>query len=169
MNEQLCFIFLFKQATTSAADLPSSPTDEFIVCVPSCLCGYVCLCDILIVVLFLQSDSWEVNSEVSTANPSKRQKVNPGIPLQFKLTNDKQSITLPTPFPFPHNFPPSVECALRAKMMTPEAMKKFLATMARALYALKCYPTAGEYEAIGVQVIQRYPFMKSPAGCPYVS
>lgn len=102
-------------------------------------------------------------------NSPKRQKVDIDTPLQFRLTNDKESITLPTPFPFPQNFPPSVECAIRTKVMPPEAMRRFLAVMARALYAIKCYPTAGEYEAIGVQVIQRYPFMRSPAGCPYVS
>ena len=30
-------------------------------------------------------------------------------------------------------------------------------------------PLMQEYESVGMQVIQKYPFMKSPAGSPYVS
>ena len=89
--------------------------------------------------------------------------------LRFQLPNGKHTKSIPQPFPFPHNYTPSVECALMAKVVPPEAMKKFLATIARAVYAIKCYPTTGEYEALGDEIIHRYPFMKSPAGCPYVS
>ena len=105
----------------------------------------------------------------ATERPPKRPRHDADTSLHFKLTNDKQSIHIPTPFPFPQNFPPVVECALHAKSVPPEVMKRFLSVMARATFAIKCYPTSGEYESIGVQVIQHYPFMKSPAGCPYVS
>ena len=115
-----------------------------------------------------QGNDLTVESEATESLP-KRPRHDADTSLHFKLTNDKQSITIPTPFPFPQNFPPIVECALRRKSIPPDAMSRFLSVMARATYAIKCYPAPGEYESIGVQVIQRYPFMKSPAGCPYVS
>lgn len=130
-------------------------------------------------VLAFQTDDWASDfvgdeelapaEEVEVASkPSKRQKME-GDAQFFRLKNDKNTTSIPTPFPFPQNYTPSVECALRAKVMPPEVMKKFLAGLARAVYAIKCYPTPSEYEALGVQIIQKYPFLKSPAGCPYVS
>lgn len=88
---------------------------------------------------------------------------------QFKLANDKHTTTIPNPFPFPKNYPPAVECALHAKIVPQEILNRFLAVTARAIYAIKCYPRSNEYDAIGVQIIQKYPFLKSPIGCPYVS
>ena len=88
---------------------------------------------------------------------------------EFQLANDKALAVLPVPFPFPANYPPIVESALLGRVVPPEAMKRFLSCIARAVYAIKCYPTSQEYESVGMQVIQKYPFMKSPAGSPYVS
>ena len=34
---------------------------------------------------------------------------------------------------------------------------------------MKCYPTPEEYQRIGQQIIEKYPFLKSPVGVPYVS
>ena len=116
-----------------------------------------------------EDDELAISREVQVMeNPPKKLKTEDNK-LKFQLPNDKNTKSIPHPFPFPQNYPPSVECALMAKVVPPEAMRKFLATTARAVYAIKCYPTTSEYETLGVEIIQRYPFMKSPAGCPYVS
>lgn len=133
------------------------------------VCVCVCVHSKLNVVLLSQSDGMGTDLTVSEdVAPTKRQKIE-GDAQFFQLTNDKNTTSLPNPFPFPQNYTPRVECALRSKVMPPEVMKKFLAAIARAVYSIKCYPTASEYESLGVQIIQRYPFLKSPAGCPYVS
>ena len=88
---------------------------------------------------------------------------------KFHLVNDKFSTKIPTPFPFPRNYPPVVESALNEKVVPPEVLSRFLHSIAQAIYAIKCYPTSQEYESIGLQVVERYPFLESPAGGACVS
>ena len=88
--------------------------------------------------------------------------------MEFKLPKDKDSKSLPCPFPLPQNYPPEVECALASKSMMPRQMNRFLTTVARAIYCHKCYPTTKEYENVAKQIVALYPFLASPAGTPYV-
>lgn len=72
---------------------------------------------------------------------------------------------------YPNTLPVCTEFSTKCgvcSVIPPEAMRRFLTAMSRATCAIKCYPTSSEYESIRVQVIQCYPFMKSPAGSPYV-
>ena len=87
----------------------------------------------------------------------------------FHLPKDKFSKSLSKPFNFPQNFPPEVEGALSTKSMLPRTLNRFLTTIARAIYNEKCYPTAEEYRRVAEETIQRYPFLASPVGSPYVS
>ena len=59
--------------------------------------------------------------------------------------------------------------ALEAKALLPALSGRFYGILARAIYAMKCYPTPEEYRRIGQQIIDKYPFLKSPVGVPYVS
>ena len=53
--------------------------------------------------------------------------------------------------------------------MLPNQCGKFCGVIACAVYAIKCYPTSAEYERLGQQILEKYPFLKSPVGAPYVS
>lgn len=59
--------------------------------------------------------------------------------------------------------------ALEAKALLPALSGKFYGVLAQAIYVVKCYPTPGEYQRIGQQIIKKYPFLKLPLGEPYVS
>ena len=61
----------------------------------------------------------------------------------FTLVNDKLSKPLPDPFPFPDNYSPE---ALNNKVMPPKTLEKFVTAVARAAFAIKCYPTSQELE-----------------------
>lgn len=88
--------------------------------------------------------------------------------VKFRLPNDKGKISLPCPFPLPKNYPPEVECALSMKTMLPRQLNRFLTTVARAIFSVKCYPTGKEYENVAKQIVSNYTFLASPAGTPYV-
>jgi hypothetical protein len=51
--------------------------------------------------------------------------------------------------------------------MTPATTRQFITAIARAMYAVKKYPTSLEFESVGWLVVERYPFLKSPIGNGY--
>jgi hypothetical protein len=67
-------------------------------------------------------------------------------------------------FVLPQNFPPHVESALAEKSLTSRSMSAFITTVARAVFAIKRFPTTREYDTVSRLVVQRYPFLKSPLG-----
>ena len=56
--------------------------------------------------------------EEITLPPSKKMCMG----VEFTLPNDKYNKHLPDPFPFPTNYPPMVECAIKSKTMMPKSM-----------------------------------------------
>ena len=113
-------------------------------------------------------DILPVKEEITVGPPSKKVKSENEAASVFHIPQDKFTAKLPDPFPLPTNFPPKVMYALEAKALLPALNGRFYGVLARVIYAMKCYPTP-EYRRIGQQIIEKYPFLKSPVGVPYVS
>ena len=84
------------------------------------------------------------------------------------MKDEDDCIPLPKPFPVPKHFTKDIEIALRNKTMTREINKKFISTIASAVLSYKRYPSASDYENVGLSIIEKYPFLKSPQGTPQV-
>ena len=95
-----------------------------------------------------------------TPIPSKKRK--------FVKTED-DAIPLPDPFPLPKHYRADVEVALASGKMTKETTSAFLSAVAAAMLVYKRYPTREDYICVARSVVQKYSFMASPAGTPYVS
>jgi len=76
---------------------------------------------------------------------------------------------LPNPFVLPKNFRPDVRAALECGKMTLETTKSFLSTVAAAMATFTFYPSKDDYTDVARTIIEKYPFMKSRIGKPYVS
>lgn len=87
----------------------------------------------------------------------------------FALENDKLMKPLPDPFPFPENYSPEITVALTNWLMPPKTLEKFVTAVARAAFALKCYPTSKELERVAIQAIEKWEFLRAPQGSPFVS
>ena len=106
-------------------------------------------------------DMLPVKEEITLGPPPKKVKSENEAAAVFHIPPDKFTAKLPDPFPLPTNFPPKL-CMLWK-------LRLCCRVLARAIYAMKCYPTPGEYQQIGQQITEKYPFLKSPVGIPYVS
>ncbi len=53
--------------------------------------------------------------------------------------------------------------------MTISTNKAFLSTVTASMFSHKRYPSADDYTNVARTIVQKYPFMKSPTGKPYVS
>ena len=95
-----------------------------------------------------------------TPIPSKKRK--------FVKTED-DAIPLPDPFSLPKHYRADVEVALASGKMTKETTSAFLSAVAAAMLVYKRYPTREDYICVARSVVQKYSFMASPAGTPYVS
>ena len=92
--------------------------------------------------------------------------------VELHPPNDKGKKSLPCPFLLSQNYPPEVECTFSMQTMLPRQLNqdcRFLTTVARAIFSIKCYPTGNEYMNIAKQIVSKYPFLASSAGTPYVS
>lgn len=98
--------------------------------------------------MVLVNDEDILPAREEVAPPTKKIKTESAT-AAFHLPNDKYSTVLPDPFPLPVNFPPDIMNALETKTMLPKQSGKFYGVVARAVYALKCYPTSAEYERLG--------------------
>ena len=76
---------------------------------------------------------------------------------------------LPDPFPLPSHFSAAVEMALSSKSMTTTTRRGFVGKVAASMLCYKRYPTREDYENVGRAIIEKYPFLRSPAGSPAVS
>ena len=85
----------------------------------------------------------------------------------FLKSRANESVLTET-FSLPQSFPPHVEGALAEKSMNSRALAAFITTIGRAVFAVKRYPSASEYDTVSRLVIERYPFLKSPLGRGYV-
>ena len=71
-------------------------------------------------------------------------------------------------FALPSNFSPVVETAIQEQSMTVKTTTAFITAIARAMFALKRYPTSEEYNFVGERIVEKYPFLKAPLGNGYV-
>ena len=71
-------------------------------------------------------------------------------------------------FVLPANYVPEVEAGLKYKSMNVATARLFISSIARAMYAVKKYPTSAEFDAVGRLVIDKYPFLKSLIGNGFV-
>ena len=70
---------------------------------------------------------------------------------------------LPLPFDLPQNYPAIVMSDLAKNMLSGKARTKFIATVASAIFRYKSYPTPEERRCVAMQIVQKYPFLKSSA------
>ena len=91
-------------------------------------------------------------------------------PIPKSIVSQKKSERpLPDPFPLPENFCYDVEVALKSGKMTRETTKSFYSTVASSMLSYKRYPTQEEYTRVAVEIVNKYPFLKSPSGSSVVS
>ena len=74
------------------------------------------------------------------------------------------SKSLPQPFQLPENFPESVEEELEAGQLTAKARKRFMLTVANAIFKHTMYPSDMEYDHVAEQIVTKYAFMGDKKG-----
>lgn len=103
----------------------------------------------------------------SSEDESKDLPVKVKRPKLVKTKDD--AIPLPSPFPLPKHYRADVEVALANGKMTKTTTCSFLSSVASAMLVYKRYPTHDDYVEVAKTVVQKYTFMASPIGTPYVS
>ena len=113
------------------------------------------------------SEEEQLNASTSDNNPDAHM---PKLSKKLKVrkTSD-DAVPLPDPFPLPKHYRIDVETALARGKMTKETMSAFLSAVAGAMLVYKHYPTRDDYVCVARTVVQKYSFMSSPVGTPYVS
>ena len=111
-------------------------------------------------------DDYAEEVEVSSKSP-KRYKSDETNMQVFDLPNDKLSKKLPDPFIFPEQYSPEISVCISNQSMPPKTVDKFITAI--AVFLFKCYPTTPELEQVARQTTEKYPFLRAPAGSPYVS
>ncbi len=117
-----------------------------------------------------ESDSQIVHVD-QTCNSSSSTK---SLPYCVSLKSKKQAEkSLPDPFPLPENFRRDVEVALKTQKMSRETTRSFYSAVASSMLCYKHYPTKEEYTRVAVEIIRKYPFLKSrsnrsPTVSPFV-
>ena len=91
------------------------------------------------------------------------------VKTRMKATMRGKEPPLPMPFPLPTNFRSEIMAALKQEVLSPSLRRKFLSAIASAIFRHKGYPTKEEYNHVGQQVIEKYPFLCTKDGCGYVS
>ena len=85
------------------------------------------------------------------------------------MKTEDDAVPLPDPFPLPKHYRADVEVALANGKMTKETTSSFLSSIASAMLVYKRYPTHDDYVGVARTILQKYSFMASPVGTPYVS
>lgn len=88
-------------------------------------------------------------------------------PRHIEVHTDCSMVNLIKTFQLPTNYSPQVEASLKEKSMTTASTRMFVTAIARAMYAVKRYPTSEEFDFIGRHVIEKYPFLRCPIGNGY--
>ena len=73
-----------------------------------------------------------------------------------KLEKDKEVI-LPSPFPFPKNFTPDVELAIKTKEVDRLARNSFISSILHSVYQYKKYPIERDYCNLSSQIMKEFP------------
>lgn len=85
------------------------------------------------------------------------------------VENKDDAIPLPSPFPLPKIYRADVEVALAKGKMTKTTTCSFLSSVASAMLVYKRYPALDDYKGVAKTITEKYTFMASPIGTPYVS
>lgn len=91
------------------------------------------------------------------------------VPKSVVCKTEDDAIPLPDPFEVPKHYRADVEVDLKSGSMTEDTTRAFLSSVAASMFTYKRYPSADDYRNVARVIIQKYPFMKSPTGKPYVS
>ena len=76
---------------------------------------------------------------------------------------------LPVPFELPFNYPFIVKEGIKNEMLSGLALSKFIACIASSMFKYKSHPTKYEYDHVGKQIVEKFPFLKCSKGREYVS
>lgn len=76
----------------------------------------------------------------------------------------KMSKSLPQPFQLPENFPESVKGEISAGHLTASGRKRFMLTVANAVFEHTQYPSNLEYDHVAKQIVTKYMFMGDKEG-----
>ena len=69
---------------------------------------------------------------------------------------------IPNPFPFPKHYTPDIELGLHMRNLQPKLLAKFYTRIANVMLIYKRYPSKKDYEQVGQQMVQKYPFLSLP-------
>ncbi len=75
---------------------------------------------------------------------------------------------LPDPYPLPKYYRADIEKALATGKMTKETRSSFLSAVASSMLVFKRFPTRDDCVCVARTIINKYLFLSSPAGTPYV-
>ena len=89
-------------------------------------------------------------------------------PKTIIIVDGEADKDIPDPFPFPPHYQPDIELSLKLRVLQPNQVARLITRLDNAMFLYKRYPKRCEYERVAQQVIQKYPFLKSPIH-PYVS
>lgn len=81
-----------------------------------------------------------------------------------RVTQRKQELPLPNPFPLPRNFTPAVTTALQEKKLTGKTRAKFVTALANAIFIYKSYPTLRELEDVCRAATKKWEFLATKSG-----
>ena len=74
------------------------------------------------------------------------------------------SKSLPQPFQLPENFPESVEEEIETGQLSAKERKRFMLTVANAIFDHTMYPSNVEYNHVAEQIVRKYSFMGDKKG-----
>ena len=120
-------------------------------------------------VRILKGSDSDVDDKSEQSSVKSNKYVLKEVPKSVVCKTEDDAIPLPDPFPLPKHYRADVELALKSGNMTEDTNRAFLSCVAASMFTYKRYPTADDYRNVARVIIQKYPFMKSPTGTPYVS
>ena len=111
----------------------------------------------------ISSENRDPNAQHSIKLESKPDTSKCVIQLK-RVTQRKQELPLPTPFPLPKNFP-AVALALEGGKLTGNTRVKFVTALANAVFMHKSYPTSHELDDVARAAVREWEFLGSKSGC----
>ena len=110
----------------------------------------------------------ESDSDAKSSSVQSRKYILKQVPKSVVCKTEDDSIPLPDPFELPKHYRADVEVDLKSGSMTEDTTRSFLSSVAASMFTYKRYPSADDYRNVARVIIQKYPFMKSPTGKPYM-
>ena len=107
--------------------------------------------------------------ELKSESVQSRKYVLKQVPKSFVCKTEDDAIPHLDPFELPKHYRPDVEVDLKSGSMTEDTTRAFLSSVPASMFMYKRYPSADDYRNVARVILQKYPFMKSATGKPYVS